>query len=77
MKASHFAALTETQQLHKLTVRDSSVKSLQGWGGFPVHGQAGRLPHMLTALACLSARRLFRRASQAVTFQGGVDTLKM
>lgn len=51
MKASHFAALTETQQLHKVTVRDSSVKSLQGWGSFPVHGLAGWLPHMLIALA--------------------------
>lgn len=54
MKASRFAP-SQTQQLHKVTVRDSRVKSLQGWGGFPGHGLAGWLPHMLIALACLSA----------------------
>lgn len=34
----------------------SSVKFFQGWGTFPVRGLAGWLPHMLIALACLSAQ---------------------
>lgn len=57
MKASYFAHLPETQQLHKVTVWVSSIKFFQGWGTFPVRGLAGWLPHMLIALACLSAQR--------------------
>jgi hypothetical protein len=57
MKTSYFAHLPETQQLHKVTVWNSSVKSFQGWGSFSVRGLAGWLPHILTALAGLSAQR--------------------